>query len=65
MDNVIYAEIWFAPLLHTQQGLSSREVVDITLDAVNSAVKVYEIEAGLIFVYLEAFYCLKVLKRQI
>ncbi|BBV02114.1 adenosine deaminase [Providencia hangzhouensis] len=55
MDNVIYAEIRFAPLLHTQQGLSSREVVDITLDAVNSAVKKYEIEAGLILCTLRHF----------
>ncbi|MEY0975056.1 adenosine deaminase [Providencia rettgeri] len=55
MDNVIYAEIRFAPLLHTQQGLSSREVVDITSDAVNSAVKKYEIEAGLILCTLRHF----------
>lgn len=34
-DNVIYAEIRFAPLLHTMRGLSAEEVVD----AVNSTIE--------------------------
>lgn len=31
-DNVIYAEVRFAPLLHTREGLSARKVLEIVTD---------------------------------
>mgnify|MGYP001430277288 CR=1 FL=1 len=34
-DNVIYCEIRFAPLLHTDEGLNSREVVNILCNSMN------------------------------
>lgn len=35
----IYAEIRFAPLLHTKEGLSQREVVQTVLNGINDALK--------------------------
>lgn len=35
-DNVIYAEIRFAPQLHTKKGLSLEQIVDAVLEGVNS-----------------------------
>lgn len=32
IDNVIYAEVRFAPLLHTREGLSARKVLEIVTD---------------------------------
>lgn len=55
MDNVIYVEIRFAPLLHIKQGLTAREVVETTLDAMKLATKKYGIEAGLILCTLRHF----------
>lgn len=38
-DKVIYAELRFAPQLHTKEGLSMEEVVETVIDAVNSGMK--------------------------
>jgi len=54
-DNVIYAELRFAPLLHTQQGLTAREVVRIVEAATDDASKATGIEARLILCSLRHF----------
>lgn len=54
-DNVIYAEIRFAPLLHTQQGLTANEVVECVLSAMKESSSHYKIEAGLILCTLRHF----------
>lgn len=54
-DNVIYAEIRFAPLLHMQRGLSPENVVRVVLDATNRAVHATGIEARLILCALRHF----------
>lgn len=54
-DNVIYAEIRFAPLLHTEQGLSPENVVRAVLDATNRAVRETGVEARLILCTLRHF----------
>ena len=38
-DKVIYAELRFAPQLHTKEGLAMEEVVETVIDAVNSGMK--------------------------
>ncbi len=47
-DNVIYAEIRFAPLLHTSGGLSPDQVVAVVNEAVNENIKRFGIYAGII-----------------
>jgi adenosine deaminase len=47
-DNVVYAEIRFAPLLHTAKGLSAFEVVETVNLATEECVREYGIEAGII-----------------
>ncbi len=47
-ENVIYAEIRFAPLLHLQQGLTPGEVVRIVEEAVSQCVEETGIEARII-----------------
>ncbi|QFT13037.1 adenosine deaminase [Vibrio sp. THAF190c] len=54
-DNVVYAELRFAPLLHTRLGLTAEEVVETTLAAMHKAIKEYEIEAGLLLCTLRHF----------
>lgn len=54
-ENVIYAEIRFAPLLHLQKGLSAREVVDTVKLAVTEGKLKTGIEAGLILCTLRHF----------
>ncbi|HET9434740.1 MAG TPA: adenosine deaminase, partial [Chitinophagaceae bacterium] len=54
-DNVIYAEIRFAPLLHMQQGLKEEEVVAIIDEALNEGIRETGIEAGLILCTLRHF----------
>jgi len=54
-DNVYYAELRFAPLLHTEQGLSPREVVAIVESAVEQASSATNIEAGLILCALRHY----------
>ncbi|MEM6805260.1 MAG: adenosine deaminase, partial [Bacteroidota bacterium] len=54
-DKVIYAEIRFAPLLHTQQGLSAEKVVQIVDDAVKEGIEKTGVKAGIILCTLRHF----------
>lgn len=54
-DYVIYAEIRFAPLLHTFQGLTPTEVVTIVNEAINEGISQTGVEAGLILCTLRHF----------
>jgi adenosine deaminase len=47
-ENVIYAEIRFAPLLHIEQGLTPEQVLRIVEESVSSCVKETNIEARII-----------------
>lgn len=54
-DRVIYAEIRFAPLLHTQKGLSPGEVVRIVNDAVGEGIAMTGVEGGLLLCTLRHY----------
>lgn len=54
-DNVLYAEIRFAPLLHTERGLSAHKVVASVEAATAEAVRSTGIEARLILCTLRHF----------
>ncbi|MDZ7659318.1 adenosine deaminase [Fodinibius sp.] len=54
-DNVIYAEIRFAPLLHTRKDLSAEEVVEAVNAAVEEQVNETGIEAGIILCTLRHY----------
>jgi adenosine deaminase len=54
-DNVIYAEIRFAPLLHTMQGLTARQVVAAVDAATAEGIALTGVEAGLILCTLRHF----------
>ncbi len=54
-DQVLYAEIRFAPLLHTERGLSANRVVEIVDEAVTAASGESGIEAGTILCTLRHF----------
>lgn len=54
-DNVIYAEIRFAPLLHIAKGLSPAEVVQTVNDAVTEGIAATGVDAGLILCTLRHF----------
>lgn len=54
-DNVIYAEIRFAPLLHTELGLTPEEVVETVADAAYNASITTKIRALLILCTLRHF----------
>ena len=54
-DNVIYAEIRFAPLLHTFKGLSPEQVVDVVNKAVNENIEKHGIYAGIILCTLRHY----------
>jgi len=54
-DNVLYAEIRFAPLLHTEQGLSAHQVVASVEAATAEAVRNTGVEARLILCTLRYF----------
>lgn len=54
-DGVIYAELRFAPLLHTQQELSAQEIVRIVETAVDQSSQDTGIEARLILCSLRHF----------
>lgn len=54
-DNVVYAEIRFAPLLHTQGDLNAQEVVAIVCDALAQAKQANDIEATLILCTLRHY----------
>jgi adenosine deaminase len=54
-DNVLYAEIRFAPLLHTDKGLAPESVVEIVDDAVAKGIAATGVEARLILCTLRHF----------
>lgn len=54
-DQVVYAEIRFAPLLHLEKGLSSQEVVQIVNDAVVEGIQKTGIEVGIILCTLRHY----------
>jgi adenosine deaminase len=54
-DGVIYAEIRFAPLLHTEQGLNPERVVAVVERAVDDLIHETGIQAGLILCTLRHF----------
>ncbi len=54
-ENVLYAELRFAPLLHTGKGLSAVDVVEIVEAAVSSASQATGVEARLILCTLRHF----------
>lgn len=54
-DNVIYAELRFAPLEHTQEALSAEEVVQAVNDSVEQQVHETGIEAGVILCTLRNY----------
>jgi adenosine deaminase len=54
-DHVLYAEIRFAPLLHTAQGLSPQEVVMVVEETLAESSAVSGIEAGLLLCALRHF----------
>jgi adenosine deaminase len=54
-DNVIYAEIRFAPFLHIQQGLTPAEVVQVVNEAVNEGIEKTGVKAGIILCTLRHY----------
>jgi len=54
-DKVIYAEIRFAPLLHTQNGLSAEEVVQIVNEAAIEGIEKTGVKAGIILCTLRHY----------
>lgn len=54
-DNVLYAEIRFAPLQHTMQGLTPTEVVETVNAATEEGIKTYGVEAGIILCTLRHY----------
>lgn len=54
-DNVIYCEIRFAPLLHTEEGLNSREVLNIICNSMNILSKESGVVTGLILCTLRHY----------
>lgn len=54
-DNVIYAEIRFAPLQHLQKGLSPNQVVEAVLRATEAGIKLTDVQAGIILCTLRNF----------
>jgi adenosine deaminase len=54
-DNVIYAEIRFAPLLHIEQGLTPVEIVQTVNEAVTAGIKASGVQARLILCTLRHY----------
>jgi adenosine deaminase len=54
-ENVIYAEIRFAPLLHLAEGLQPEEVVEIVADQTTDCINDTGIKAGIILCTLRHF----------
>jgi adenosine deaminase len=54
-DNVIYAELRFAPLLHVNRGLSAKHVVEIVADAVRTNIEKTSVDARIILCALRHF----------
>ncbi len=55
-DNVIYAEIRFAPLLHIAKGLTPTEVVRAVNEAVAEGIQLTGVQAGIILCTLRHYY---------
>ncbi len=70
-DNVVYAEIRFAPFLHLKNGLIPEQVVEIVADSISNNCKASRISAGLILCTLrnyseeESFQIIKLVERYI
>ncbi len=54
-DHVIYAEIRFAPFLHTMNGLTAGEVVEVVNNATEEALQSTGIDAGIILCTLRHY----------
>jgi adenosine deaminase len=54
-DNVIYAEMRFAPLLHLQKGLTPDQVVEAVDEAVDEGIRTTGIQVGLLLCTLRHF----------
>lgn len=54
-DNVIYAEIRFAPLQHTRRDLNDKQVVEIVNEACTMGIKATGIQVGIILCTLRNF----------
>jgi adenosine deaminase len=54
-DHVLYAEIRFAPLLHTMQGMTATEVVETVNEATEEGIRTYAVEAGIILCTLRHY----------
>ena len=54
-ENVIYAEIRFAPLQHLEKGLKPEEVVEIVSHTINRCIKYTGIKAGVILCTLRHY----------
>jgi adenosine deaminase len=54
-DNVIYAELRFAPLQHLQKGLTSEQVVRVVNDAVEEGVRQTGVQVGVILCTLRHY----------
>jgi adenosine deaminase len=54
-DRVIYAEIRFAPLQHTRQGMSPEQVVGAVCDAMHEGIAQTGVKAGIILCTLRHF----------
>jgi adenosine deaminase len=54
-ENIIYAEIRFAPLQHLDKGLKAEEVVEIVAETVRECINLKGIKAGIILCTLRHF----------
>ncbi len=54
-ENTLYAELRFAPLLHTDNGLTPHQVVDVVEEAVAKAIRDTGVEARLILCTVRRF----------
>lgn len=54
-DNVVYAEIRFAPLQHLQKGLTAEQVVAAVNDATAEGISTYGVDAGIILCTLRHY----------
>lgn len=54
-ENIVYLELRFAPILHTQNRLSMKEVISSAINGMNDAKNKYDIEGGLILCCMKNF----------
>ena len=48
-DGVVYAELRFAPLVHTFKGLTTSEIINSVVNGIKDGMEKYDIVAGVIF----------------